>query len=182
MIGGSGGNWTALTIDKVFSFLLTKTSRSSQLLEDTDGSINSLLAGLSFKLAQMFPRHGPPSSAHSGAQVSRLNLPGEYRHEKRDQSPVCFRKELFSFRTKSVRGVRFANAAFEPGLCHESVALKAGKVRPHSVISQIQFFSELVYSAFSCAQKLEDFPSGAFEQPLPPAYMFHYTKDHGDSD
>jgi hypothetical protein len=58
-------------------------------------------------------------------------------------------------------------------LRHESVALKAGKVRSHGVISQTQFFCKLVHSAFPFAQQVEDFTPRAFEQPLPPAYMFH---------
>ena len=55
----------------------------------------------------------------------------------------------------------------------ESVALQAGKVRSHGVISQAQLCCEIVHCAFSCPQKLKDFSSRAFEQPLPPAYMFH---------
>ena len=62
---------------------------------------------------------------------------------------------------------------FMPECDYEPVALQAGKVRSHGVISQAQRFCEIVHCPFSCAQKLEDFPSRAFEQPLPPAYMFH---------
>ena len=62
---------------------------------------------------------------------------------------------------------------------YESVALQAGKVRSHGVISQAQGLSEIVHCAFSRPQKLKDFPSRAFEQALPPAYMFHQIKDHG---
>jgi hypothetical protein len=75
-----------------------------------------------------------------------------------------------------------ANARPEAGLRYQPVSLEAGKVRSHGVISQVQFFRELVNSAFSGAQKVEDFTPGAFEQPFPPAYIFHYTKHHGSSD
>ncbi len=56
---------------------------------------------------------------------------------------------------------------------YESVALQAGKVRSHGVISQAQFSGEIIHCAFSCPQKVQDSSSRAFEQPLPPAYMFH---------
>jgi len=62
---------------------------------------------------------------------------------------------------------------------YESVTLQAGKVRSHGVISQAQLFSEIVHCAFSCTEKLEDLSSRAFEQPFPPAYMFHQIEDHG---
>jgi hypothetical protein len=56
---------------------------------------------------------------------------------------------------------------------YESVALEAGKVRSHGVIGQAQLCGEIVHCTILCPQKLKDFPSRAFEQPLPPAYMFH---------
>ena len=52
-------------------------------------------------------------------------------------------------------------------------------MRSHGVVGQVQGISEIVYCAFPCSQKLEDFSSRAFEQPLAPAYMFHRIKDHG---
>src|SRR5205814_7920930 len=113
------------------------------------------------------------SGAHAGAQISRLNLTREYRHQKRDQSPVGFRKKLFGFRAESISGVGFSKARLHARMDYESVTLQTGKVRPHGVISQAQGPGKIVHCAFSCAQKLKDFPSRAFEQPLPPAYMFH---------
>ena len=56
---------------------------------------------------------------------------------------------------------------------YEPVPLQAGKVRSHGVVGQAQPFGEIVYCTISCPQKLKDFPARAFEQPLPPAYMFH---------
>jgi hypothetical protein len=128
----------------------------------------------------MFPGYRSPSGAHSGAQTLRLNPTREYRHEKRDQPPVCLRKQLFGFRPESVRRVRFANAWLHARLGHQSVALEAGKVCSHGVISQAQFCREFVHCPFSCSQEVEDFSPRAFEQPLSPAYMFHWFKDHED--
>jgi hypothetical protein len=56
---------------------------------------------------------------------------------------------------------------------YEPVALQAGKMRSHGVVGQAQLLSEIVHGASSCPQELKDFPARAFEQPLPPAYMFH---------
>ena len=62
---------------------------------------------------------------------------------------------------------------------YEPVTLQAGKVRPHSVVGQAQLFCEVVYRPISRTQKVQDSSSRTFEQPLPPAYMFHRIKDHG---
>src|SRR5581483_9280869 len=51
--------------------------------------------------------------------------------------------------------------------------LVTGKMRSHSVISQVQLRRKFVHCSFSRSQKVENFSPGAFEQPLPPAYMFH---------
>ena len=89
---------------------------------------------------------------------------------------------MFGFRAKSICGVRFANARFQSRLDHESVALEAGKVRSHSIISEAQLSREFVDCPLSRPKEVEDFPSRAFEQPRPPAYMFHSLKDHEDSE
>jgi hypothetical protein len=86
---------------------------------------------------------------------------------------VCLGKHLFSFRAESVRGVRFANAGLHAGLGHKSVALEAGKVRSHGVVSQMQLLRELIHGPFLRTQEVEDFAPRGFEQPLSPAYMFH---------
>ena len=62
---------------------------------------------------------------------------------------------------------------------YEPVPLQAGKVRSHSVVGQAQLFCEFVYRPVSRTQKVQDSSSRTFEQPLPPAYMFHKVKDHG---
>src|SRR5437764_10326847 len=67
----------------------------------------------------------------------------------------------------------FSKAGLHARMDYESVALQAGKVRSHSVVGQAQFFCEFVYRPISCPQEIQDFPSRTFEQPLPPAYMFH---------
>ncbi len=182
MICRGGSNWTAVTVDKMFSIFFAKTCCAAQVPKNAECSINSLLTRFTLQAAQMFLSHFSAGNTHSGAQIPGLHLTREYRHEKRDQSPVGFGKDLFRFRAESIRGVGFANARPEAGLRHEPVSLKTGKVCSHSVISQVQFVRELVHRAFSSAQKVEDFAPGAFEQPLPPAYMFHYIKDHGGSD
>ena len=89
---------------------------------------------------------------------------------------------MFGFRAKSICGVRFANTRLQSRLDHESVALEAGKVRSHSIISEAQLFREFVDCPLSRPKEVEDFPPRAFEQPRPPAYMFHSLKDHEDSE
>jgi hypothetical protein len=89
---------------------------------------------------------------------------------------------LFGFWPESVHGVRFAKARPNAGLRGESIALKTGKMRSHTVISQTQLFGKFVHGPFSRSQEVKDFSPRAFEQPLPPAYMFHSFKDHEDSE
>ena len=182
MIRRGGCNWTAVAVDEVPPIFFTKTGRAAQLLQNVERSINSLLAGSALQLVQMFFGYSSASGAHSCAQVSWLNLPRKYRHEKRDQSPVCLRKQMFGVRSETIRNVRFANARLQSRLDHESVALEAGKVRSHSIISEAQLFREFVDRPLSRPKEAEDFPPRAFEQPLPPAYMFHSLKDHEDSE
>jgi len=89
---------------------------------------------------------------------------------------------MFDFRAKSISRVRFANARLQSRLDHESVALEVGKVRSHSIISEAQLFRKFVDRPLSRRKEVEDFSPRAFEQPLPPAYMFHSLKDHEDSE
>src|SRR5437588_696456 len=92
-----------------------------------------------------------------------------------DWTAVAVDEVLSIFFLKAGRAAQF----FENAECNinsllsRSVTLQAGKVRSHGVISQAQGPGKIVHCAFSCAQKLKDFPSRAFEQPPPPAYMFH---------
>ena len=173
MIRSSRSNRTAVAVDEVFSVFFLKAGRAAQFLENAECSINSLLSRFATQLVEMSARDLSASGAHAGAQISRLNLTREYRHQKRDQSPVGFRKKLFGFRAESICGVGFSKARLHARMDYEPVALQAGKMRAHGVISQAQSLSQIVHRAFSCPQKLKDFPSRTFEQPLPPAYMFH---------
>jgi hypothetical protein len=59
---------------------------------------------------------------------------------------------------------------------YEPVALQADKVRSHSVVGQLQLFCQFVYRPISRPQKIQDSSSRTFEQPLPPADMFHQIK------
>ena len=181
MICRSGSDRTASAIDKMLSTFFPKTGGAAEFLENAQGSINSLLASLMLHAAQIFLGYSSSGQSHSSAQPPGFHMTREYRHEERDQSSIGFGKKVFGFRAKSISRMRFSNARLQPGLRHQPVSFKAGKVRSHGVISKVQFFCELVHGAFSCVQKVEDFPSRAFEQPLPPAYIFHYIKDHGVS-
>jgi hypothetical protein len=58
-------------------------------------------------------------------------------------------------------------------LDHQSVALKAGKVRSDRVVGHAQRVREFVHSALSSPEELKDFSPGTFEQAVSPAYMFH---------
>jgi hypothetical protein len=78
MIRRSGGNRTAVAVDEVLPVFFTKSRYATQLLENAECGINSLLARFAAQLAQMFFRHSSASGAHSGAQVSRLKLPSKY--------------------------------------------------------------------------------------------------------
>jgi hypothetical protein len=89
---------------------------------------------------------------------------------------------MFGFRAKSICGVRFANARLQSRLDHESVALEAGKVRSHSIIGEAQIFREFVDRPLARPKEVEDFTPRAFEQPRPPAYIFHSIKDYEDSE
>ena len=112
MICCCGGDWTAVAVDEVLSIFFLKAGRAAQLFENAECSINSLLSRFAAQVVQMFAGDLSASGAHSGTQISWLNLTREYRHEKRDQPPVCLRKQLFGLRPESVRYVRFANAWF----------------------------------------------------------------------
>src|SRR5882724_13299383 len=182
MICCCGGDWTAVAVDEVLSIFFLKAGRAAQLFENAQCSINSLLSRFAAQVVQMFAGDLSASGAHSGTQVSWLNLTREYRHEERDQSPVCLRKQLFGFRAESICGVGFSKARLHAGMDYKSVALQAGEVRPHRVVGKTQLFCEFVHRPLSCPQEVEDFPPRAFEQPLPPAYMFHSPKDHEDSE
>lgn len=163
MIRRGGGNWTAGAVNKVLPVFFAKAGRAAQFLQNPQSSINSLLAAFAAQFAQMFPGDGSASGAHSGPQLSRLNLSGEYRHEKRDQSAVCFWKEVFRFRTESIRGVRFTNAGLGARLDYEVVAFETGQVRAHGVVCEAQLFRELVHRPVLCEQEVEDFATRAFE-------------------
>jgi len=181
MICRSGSDRTASAIDKMLSTFFPKTGGAAEFLENAQGSINSLLASLMLHAAQIFLGYSSSGQSHSSAQPPGFHLTREYRHEERDQSSIGFGEKVFGFGPKSISRMRFSNARLESGLRHQPVAFKAGKVRSHGVISKVQFFCEFVHCAFSCAQEVEDFPSRAFEQPLPPAYIFHYIKDYDGS-
>jgi hypothetical protein len=58
-------------------------------------------------------------------------------------------------------------------LGHEPVALKAGQMRAHCIISQVQRVGEFIHCAFPSSKDFEDFPAGTFEQAVTPAYIFH---------
>src|SRR5438034_11639283 len=112
MIRRGSSDRTAVTMDEVLAIFFTKRGRAAQVFENAQCSVNSLPAGFALQVRQMFPGYGSPSGAHSGAQILWLNPTREYRHQQRDQSPVCLRKQLFRFRPESVRTVRCANALF----------------------------------------------------------------------
>src|SRR5215471_3452217 len=108
MIRRSRSNWTAVAVNEVFPVFFAKSGCATEFLENAECSIDSLFAGFTAQLAQMFLGHTSSSCPHSGTQSSRFYLAGEYRHQKRHKSPVRFRKEMFGFRTESIRDVRFA--------------------------------------------------------------------------
>jgi|SRR6516165_4115618 len=168
-----GSDWTAFAVDEVLAIFFLESGRATQLFENAERSINSLPSSFAAQLGQMFVGHSSSCGAHSCAQISWLNLAREYRHEKRDQSPVCVRKKLFGVGAESICDVGLSKAGLHARMDDEPVTLQAGKVCSHSVVGQAQLFCEFVYRPISCSQKLKDFPSRAFEQPLPPAYMFH---------
>src|SRR6516225_6074253 len=114
MIRRSGSDWTAVAVNEVFPAFLAKTCCAAQFLENAECSINSLFVGFTVQFAQMFAGHGSAGGPHSSAQISWFYLAREYRHQKRDQFPVCLRKKVFGLRAKSIRGVRFANAGLHP--------------------------------------------------------------------
>src|SRR5204862_1230472 len=121
MIRSSRSNRTAVAVDEVFSVFFLKAGRAAQFLENAECSINSLLSRFATQLVEMSARDLSASGAHAGAQISRLNLTREYRHQKRDQSPVSFRNKLLDFRVGSICGVGFTEGRFhvrqhiEPG-------------------------------------------------------------------
>src|SRR5438874_6514326 len=78
MIRRSGSNWTAVADDEVLPIFFMKSGRAPQFFENVECSINSFLACFAAQLAQMFFSHASAGGTHSGTQVSRLNLPGEY--------------------------------------------------------------------------------------------------------
>ena len=108
MICCCGGDWTAVAVDEVLSTFFLKAGGAAQLFENAEGSINSLLSSFAAQVVQMFAGDLSASGAHSGAQILWLNLTREYRHEKRDQSPICLRKQLFGFRAESICNVGFS--------------------------------------------------------------------------
>ena len=110
MICCCSGDWTAVPVDEVLSIFFLKAGRAAQLFENAKCSINSLLSRFATQVVQVFAGDFSASGAHSGTQISWLNLTREYRHEKRDQSPVCLRKQLFCFRAESICGVGFSKA------------------------------------------------------------------------
>src|SRR5262249_43506 len=182
MIRRSGRNWTAVAADEVLPIFFTKGSHTAQMLENAERGIDSLLPRFALHFAEMVMGYGSASGAHSGAQSSWLKLSGEQRHEKRDQTAVCFRKNLFGFRPENIRRVWFANSRSHARVDHKSVTLKAGKMSAHRVIRQVQRFGEFVHSGLSSQKELKDFPPCTFEEAVSPAYMFHQLKDHVNSD
>ncbi len=110
MISCCGGYWTAVAVDEVLSIFFLKAGGAAQLFENAECSINSLLSRFAAQVVQIFAGDLSPSGAHSGAQILWLNLTREYRHDKRYQSPVCLRKQLFGFRAESICGVGFSKA------------------------------------------------------------------------
>src|SRR6187200_3193899 len=103
MICRGVGNWTAVAVDEVLSIFFLKAGRAAQFFENAECSINSLLSRFATQVVQMFDADLSPSGAHPGTQISWLNLTGEYRHQKRNQSPIRFRKKLFRLRAESIR-------------------------------------------------------------------------------
>src|SRR5262245_39855567 len=112
MIRRSRSNRTTVAINKVFAIFFAKVGRAAEFLENAECSINSLFAGFTVQFAHMFMGHCSAGGPHSGAQISWLNLAGEYRHQERDQSSVCPREKLFGLRAENIRRMRFADARF----------------------------------------------------------------------
>src|SRR5438093_13395257 len=106
MIRRGSSDRTAVTMDEVLAIFFTKRGRAAQVFENAQCSVNSLPAGFALQVRQMFPGYGSRSGAHFGAQTLWRNPTREYRHQQRDQSPVCLRKQLLGFRPESIRTVR----------------------------------------------------------------------------
>ena len=102
MISCCRGNWATVPVNEVFPIFFAKAGCAAQLFENAECSINPFFACLTLQFAHMFMGYGSASGPHSGAQVSWLNLAGEYRHQKRDQSPIRFRKKVFGVRAEGI--------------------------------------------------------------------------------
>src|SRR6516165_8151386 len=94
----SRSNWTAVAVNEVFPIFFAETRRAAQFFENAECSINPFFACLTLQFAQ----------------ISWLNLTGKYRHQKRNQPSICFWKEVFGFRAKSIRDVRFPDPGLHP--------------------------------------------------------------------
>ena len=82
MVCCCSGDWTAVAVDEVLSIFFFKAGRAAELFENAKRSINSLLSRFAAQVVQMLVGDLSTSGAHSGAQISWLNLTREYRHEK----------------------------------------------------------------------------------------------------
>src|SRR5262245_58331254 len=110
----SRSNWTAVAVNEVFPIFFAKTCRAAQFFKNAECSINPLFACLTLQFALMFIGYGSPIGPPSGTHISRLNRTGKYRHQKRNQPSICFWKEVFGFRAKSIRDVRFSDPGLHP--------------------------------------------------------------------
>ena len=75
MIGRCGGDWAAVAMDEVLPILFLKSSRATQLFENVECGIDSLLSRFAAQLREMFTSYGLASGAHSGAEIPRFDLP-----------------------------------------------------------------------------------------------------------
>src|SRR4030095_5604653 len=107
MIRCGGCDWTTVAVDEVLPIFFAKSCRATQFFENSECSIDSLLASFAWQLARMLLSHLSACGAHSGTQILWLNLAGEYRHQERDQSAICLGKYVFGLRAECIRRVRF---------------------------------------------------------------------------
>jgi hypothetical protein len=143
---------------KCFPFSSRKLAIATQVLENAKRSIDSLLPGFALQSRRCSWATARPAARIPARKVCGLSCREKHRHEKRDQPPVRFRKNLLGFRPENVRSVWFANSRPHAGLDHESVALEAGKVRSHRIISQVQLVREFVHGALSSRRSSRIFP------------------------
>ena len=174
MICCCGGDWTAVAVDEVLSIFFLKAGRAAQLFENAECSINSLLSRFATQVVQMFTGHGFRPAARIPARkflglICRENI--DMRSET--SRPYAFGNNCSASGPRAYVAWGFRKPGFMPEWTTSLSRSRLARCARTALSVRRNSSASSFTVPISCPQKVKDSSSRTFEQPLPPAYMFH---------